>query len=294
MTRGANRSTGLIGIAYIALGFFVFAGVDTQAKLLTETLHPIQVVWARQSGLLFVVLLMLSMRGPAILRTDYPVLQIGRGILAALSAGLFITAISFVPIADAIAVSFVAPFFVTVLAALILRESVGVRRWTAIAIGFLATLIILRPGLGVVHPAAMLVVLAAFVFALRQVVSRYLSGSDRTMTTLAYTSLAGSALITLALPFVWVWPTTQTEIVLLVTIAVLAAFGEFLIVKALELTEAVVLAPLQYTLLIWGTMYGVFVFGEIPDIWTTLGALIIVATGLYTFHRERTLAKNRI
>ena len=107
------------------------------------------------------------------------------------------------------AVTFVSPFIVVALGAFVLREPVGIRRWAAVVIGFAGAMIVIRPGMGVVHPAVMLVLLAAALFALRQVLSRVLSASDRTMTTIAYTALVGSVILTLPLPFVWRWPTTD-------------------------------------------------------------------------------------
>ncbi|MDJ0824501.1 MAG: DMT family transporter [Rhodobacter sp.] len=282
----------MAGLAYMALGMFLFSAVDTQGKFLTASLHPVQIVWCRQLGLLLAVVILLAVRGWSILKTAHPKLQIARGAVAAGSATTFIMAVSFVPLADAVAVSFVAPFIVTVLGALILREHVGLRRWTAVVIGFLATLIVIRPGFGVLHPAIFLVIVAATLFAFRQIISRWLSGSDRTVTTVAYTALVSMALLTVPLPFVWQWPATGLEYALLACMALLAGCAEFLVIKALEVAQAVVVAPVQYTLLIWSTFYGWLIFADLPDLWTWTGALIIVATGLYTLHRER-LASRR-
>jgi S-adenosylmethionine uptake transporter len=248
----------------MAAGMFLFAAVDAQAKFLTDTLHPVQIVWSRQFGLLVGVLILLAMRGPSLLRSRHPALQITRGVMAACSAGIFITAISYVPLADAVAVAFAAPFMVTVMGALILREHVGIRRWTAVTIGFVGTLIVIRPGLGVIHPAVMLVLLAALLFALRQILSRVLTGADPVSTTVAYTALAGSFVVTIPLPFFWQWPQTGTEMALLASIAVLAGLAELMVIKALEVAQAVVVAPLQYSLLIWGTIYGYLMFGQLP------------------------------
>jgi S-adenosylmethionine uptake transporter len=271
----------------MAAGMFLFAAVDAQAKFLTDTLHPVQIVWSRQFGLLVGVLILLAMRGPSLLRSRHPALQITRGVMAACSAGIFITAISYVPLADAVAVAFAAPFMVTVMGALILREHVGIRRWTAVTIGFVGTLIVIRPGLGVIHPAVMLVLLAALLFALRQILSRVLTGADPVSTTVAYTALAGSFVVTIPLPFFWQWPQTGTEMALLASIAVLAGLAELMVIKALEVAQAVVVAPLQYSLLIWGTIYGYLMFGQLPDSWTWVGAAIIMVTGIYTLNRER-------
>jgi S-adenosylmethionine uptake transporter len=281
------RDDSLRGIAFMAGGMFLFSAVDTHAKFLTDSFHPIQITWSRQLGLLLGVLILLAIRGTSILRTAHPLLQMGRGVLAACSATLFIVAVAYVPLADAVAVSFVAPFMVTILGALVLGETVGIRRWVAVTIGFIGTLIVIRPGMGVIHPAVTLVLIAALLFSLRQILSRKLSGTDPTITTVAYTALTGSALLTLPLPFVWRTPDWGLEVLLLVSMAILAACAEVMVIRSLELAQAVVLAPVHYSLLIWGTFYGWFIFDQLPDLWTWTGALIIVATGIYTLNRER-------
>lgn len=273
------------GLVLMALGMFFFSAVDTTAKFLTADLHPFQIVWARQLGLVAGALYLLARVGPGLLKTDHLGLQILRGVVAVGSATLFIFAISRVPIADAVAVSFVAPFMVTVLGAFILREPVGVRRWSAVAFGFVGALIVLRPGLGVIHPAAGLVLLAAFLFACRQIISRWIADTDRTGTTVAYTGFISIAVLTVILPFVWQTPTPQ-QIALLALCAVLAGVAEVCVIKALELAMAVVVAPVQYTLIVWATFYGLVVFGDFPDLWTWVGTAIIVTTGIYTLRRE--------
>lgn len=268
-------------------GMFLFAAVDAQAKLLTENFHPIQITWIRQFGLLLGVAVFLALRGVNVLKTKKPGLQILRGTIAGLSPTLFVTAVAYVALADAVAVSFVAPFMVTLMAGLILREPVGWRRWLAISIGFGGALIVIRPGLGVMHPAVGLVFLAAALFAVRQIISRHITQFDSVGTTIAYTAIASTAVLTIPLPFVWVWPDNARDIALLASVAVMASFGELLVIKALEVAQAVAIAPIQYTLLVWGTLYGIVLFGDFPDAWTSLGAIIIVATGLYTLQRER-------
>ncbi|WP_254447976.1 DMT family transporter [Ruegeria arenilitoris] len=281
------------GIALMAFGMFLFSAVDTMGKFLTETVHPIQIVWFRQLGLFLGVVVLISIQGTGVLSSKNPKLQIGRGALAACSATLFIVGVSYVPLADAVAITFVAPFIVTVMGALILREQVGIRRWSAVVIGFLGTLIVIRPGMGVIHPASILLIVAASAFAMRQVLSRILAGEDRTRTTVAYTAIVSWGLLTLPLPFVWQTPSSGLDLVLLLGMAVLAAAAEVLVIMALDAAQAVVVAPVQYSLLIWGTIYGFFVFGQLPDSWTWLGAAIIVATGLYTLNRERLALRTR-
>jgi len=212
-------------------------------------------------------------------------------VLAACSGTLFIVGVGYVPLADAVAITFVAPFLVTVMGAMILREPVGMRRWAAVTVGFLGALIVIRPGMGVIHPAAGLLVVAAGAFALRQVLSRLLAGDDRTSTTVAYTAIVSWTLLTIPLPFFWRTPASGVEIAVLVALAVAAAMAETLVIMALDAAQAVVVAPVQYSLLLWGTLYGFFIFGQLPDGWTWVGALIIVASGIYTLNRERIAAR---
>ena len=270
---------------------FVFSLVDATAKFLTDSLHPLQIVWSRQLGLLICVIVYIAIRGTAVLRTSHPRLQITRGVLAAGSASLFVTAVAYVPLADAAAVAFVAPFFVTLIGAMALREPVGPRRWAAVALGFLGTMIVIRPGTGAIHPAVFLVVVSALFFALRQILSRVLGPTDGVATTVAYTAIAGSAVLTIPLPFVWQTPEAGWQILLLILLGTLAAVGEFCIVKALDLAQAVAAAPLQYTLIIWSSAWGFLVFGDIPDLWTWVGAAIIAGSGLYTVWREAQAGK---
>lgn len=283
----------MLGIGLMALAFFCYALSDAAAKVLTQSLPPFQVVWFRQLGLLTVALWFLARRGPSILRTGRPVLQLSRGLVAALSSSSFIFAVSHVPLADAVAVSFVAPFFVTVMGALLLRETVGLRRWGAIAVGFLGMLIVVRPGFGVFHPAMLLVVAAAGLFSIRQILSRLLGPVDQIVTTIAYTSLASTALLTVPMVLVWQTPDAPRQILFLAMLAATAGAGEVLVIRALDLTEAVVLAPLQYTMILWSTGLGWLLFAQLPDRWTLIGAAIIVASGIYTVHRERLADRRR-
>jgi len=266
---------------------FLFAAGDMFAKLLTDTFHPVQIIWFRQSGLFAGVMVLLMLKGRQVLRSAQPGLQITRGVLVIGSSLLFVFAVRYVALADAVAASFVAPFFVTILGAVLLKEKVGVRRWSAVIVGFIGALIIVRPGMGAIHPAVLLVVLAAALFSSRQVIGRLLADTDKTVTTVAYTAITASLLISLALPFFWQTPTTPTQWFVLFAMAAVAGLGEILVIKALEVAEAAVVAPMHYTIIIWATVYGYFIFHQLPDRWTLLGTAIIVAAGLYTLERAK-------
>ena len=271
---------------------FLFSASDTMAKFLTDTFHPVEIIWFRQMGLLFGVFILLATRGTSILQSKQPKLQITRGVLVVFSSLLFVYAVRYVSLTDAVAASFVAPFFLTMAGAFILKEPVGIRRWSAVAVGFLGALIVIRPGMGIVHPAAMLVVVAAGFYAARQVIGRVLADTDQTVTTVAYTSLTASIVISIPLPFFFKMPATMTSWLLLFGMALVAAIAEVMVIKALEVAETASVAPIHYTLIIWGTFYGYFVFGQLPDQWTWIGTAIIVAAGLYTLNRGK--AKSQV
>lgn len=283
----------MLGMGLMLLGFFLFSSGDVQAKLLTEVLPPFQIVWFRSMGLTLGVLLWMALRGTRLPHANRPGPQIARGVAAAGSAVLFVTAVAHVPLADAVAVSFVAPFMLTIAGAVLLREPVGLRRWLAVIVGFVGMVIVIRPGMGVLHPAILLVVAAAALFAARQVLSRVVAGSDSIATTVAYTALTATALLSLAQPFVWINPPDLQSWALILGLAATASVGEILIIRALDIAQAVVLAPLHYSLILWGTGYGFLAFGDLPDGWTLIGCAVIVASGLYTLHRERLRARGR-
>ena len=268
-------------------GMFVFSAVDAQAKYLTDHLPSLQIVWARQIGLVLGVLILIAWHGRRILRTAFPVLQIGRGVAAALSATLFIIGLNFVALADAVSVTFVAPLVVTMLAAMLLGERVGLHRWTATVIGFLGTLIVIRPGFAAFHPGLLLPLMAAVLFAVRQVISRHIGSRDRTETTLAYTALTAFLMLSVVQPFIW-QPVGSLKLIMIITsMSLMAALGEFLVIRALEVGQAVFVSPLHYTIIIWASLYGYVIFGQFPDMWTWAGSFVIMASGLYIFHRER-------
>ena len=282
-TRQANSRKGML---MMLAGMFLFAAADVLAKVLTEHFHPVQIFWFRQIALLLGVLVILSIHGRSVLQTSRRALQITRGTLVVFSSLLFIYAVRHVPLADAVAASFVAPFFLTILGALVLGEKVGIRRWSAVVVGFVGALIIVRPGMNAVHPAVMLVVVAAACYATRQVLGRLLADTDKSITTITYTALTASFIASLTLPFFWIWPATGAQWLILLGMALCGGVGEVMVIKALEAAEAAAVAPIHYTLIIWGTLYGYLVFDQLPDQWTWAGTAIIVSAGIYTLKRD--------
>lgn len=271
----------------MAAGFAAFSVADVVAKVLTENFHPFQITWSRQLGIGFALVIILIMNGSAIFNSAVPKLQIVRGLFAAVSATCFIFAIRYVPLADVVAVTFVTPFLVTALGALVLKEKVGPRRWIAVSLGFLGTLVIIRPGFGVFHPAIFLTLVAALAFASRQIISRPIGKIDPTLTTLAYTATTALCVLSVPVVFVWVTPTLTQHLVLFIVLAIFSGAGEFLIIRALEVAEAVVVTPMHYTLIVYSTILGYLVFSELPDFWTFTGTGIVIGSGLYILYNER-------
>ncbi|WP_414641505.1 DMT family transporter [Bradyrhizobium sp.] len=275
------------GIVLI-LASTVFLGMsDVTAKYLSATLPSIEIAWIR--FLVFALIMSPAMlpRSPLYsLRSQRPGLQMLRGAALLGSSLFFISGLRFLPIAEASATGFVSPLFVTALSIVFLGESVGVRRWIATAVGLIGVLIILRPGTGAFHPAAFFPIISALAWACTLVMTRMLSGREHALTTMTYSSITGACIMCALVPFVWVAPSWH-DILFGIFIGIASTAGQWIVVLAFRYADASVLAPFSYTQLLWVSILGFVIFGELPDIWTVIGAVFIVGSGLYTAHRER-------
>lgn len=275
-----------VGIFLMAVVAFLFSIIDAKARFLTQTIDPLLIAWFRQSGLMIVLIFVLLIVGRSSFRTNYLGLQILRGCLTAASAVLYIYALKFVPLVEVVAVTFVAPLFMCILAMIVLGERMNSFRWAVVVFGFIGAIIIIRPGLGVFHPAIFLVLLEALLFALRQIITRKTSDKDPPACSIAYTALTGWLLLSVAMPWVWEGPLSGFEFSLLITTSLLAGLAELLTIFALSRALAVVLAPIHYTMLVWATAISWVFFSYYPDNWTILGAIIIVGSGILLLRRE--------
>ena len=275
------------GILLMALGFALFAVADTIAKVLLEYYPPLQVVFLRQLGLFFGVNFIMLYNLKWFGKTQNFSKQLLRGFTQAGSAVIFLVGLKTIPIADATSIAFVAPLFVIILSYFILKEPIGIRRWLAVVIGFSGTLIIIRPGFEIINLGHLFIIIAALLFALRQIISRLLAPTDNPLTTAFFTAYTSVFIFVLFQPWVWTPITDKNHIFLFLVYAIFAGTAEFLVIKSLQIAHAVVVSPLQYTLLIWVTIFGFIIWGILPDFWTFLGAGVIIATGLYSLHRER-------
>jgi drug/metabolite transporter (DMT)-like permease len=275
------------GIALILLST-IFLGVsDVTAKYLSATLPSVEIAWIRFSVFALIMVPAMLPGSPLYaLQSDRRGLQLMRGAALLGSSLLFISGLRFLPIAEASATAFVSPLFVTALSIFFLGESVGVRRWLATAVGLIGVLIILRPGSNAFHPAAFFPLVSAFAWACTLIMTRMLSGRDRAITTMTYSSIAGVCILSVLVPFAWVAPSWH-DILFGIFIGIASTAGQWIVVLAFRYADASVLAPFSYTQLLWVSILGFIIFGEVPDIWTVTGAAFIVASGLYTAHRER-------
>ena len=275
------------GIALI-LASTVFLGMsDVTSKYLSATLPSIEIAWIR---FLVFALIMLPAMLPGsrlfALRTRRPGLQVMRGVALLGSSLFFISGLRFLPIAEASATSFVSPLFVTALSIVFLGESVGVCRWLATAVGLIGVLIILRPGSSSFHPAVFFPLVSALSWACMLIMTRMMSGREAAVTTMTYSSIVGVGILSALVPLVWVAPTWH-DILFGILVGVASTVGQWIVVLAFRYADASVLAPFSYTQLLWVSILGFLIFGEVPDLWTVTGAAFIVASGLYTAHRER-------
>lgn len=273
------------GIAWMLLTMGLFVSMDALAKWLTQHYPVPQVIWARYAFHFLLLAAFLNVRVPRLARSRNLKLQIGRSLLLVATTTLFFFGISQVPLATASALMYVAPLIVTLLSIPLLGEPVGPRRLTSVAIGFVGAVIILRPGASVFDLAALLPLGAACSYALYQITTRMLSAVDQPLTTLFYTALVGAVLATLAVPFFWQAPDLRGWGVM-VAVGGLGAVSQFCLIKAFQAAPASVVTPFGYSSILWATFYGWLLFGDLPDLWTLLGAGVIVGSGLYILHRE--------
>jgi drug/metabolite transporter (DMT)-like permease len=283
----ARADRPLRGIALILLSTVFLGTSDITSKYLSATLPSIEIAWIR---FLVFALIMLPAMLPGsplfALRTGRPGLQGMRATALLGSSLLFISGLRYLPIAEASATSFIAPLFVTGLSIVFLGERVGLRRWLATVAGLLGVLIILRPGTNAFHAAAFFPVASALAWAGTLVMTRMLSGREAVITTMTWSSLVGFVILSALVPTVWVAPGWH-DILLGLLIGVASTAGQWIVVLAFRYADASVLAPFSYTQLLWVSILGFIIFGEVPDVWTVTGAVFIVASGLYTAHRER-------
>jgi drug/metabolite transporter (DMT)-like permease len=277
----------LRGVLMMCFAVLCFATMNTFTKELRGSDLPVvEIIWGRYFFHFALILLFFPRRIPTLLHTEDKGLQIARSILVLLATACMFIALGLMPLADAVAITFAGPLLIVALSAIFLGETVGPRRWTAVIVGFIGMLVIIRPGAGTFQFAALLPVAVAFFYALYQIITRLISHRSDPLSMLFYTALVGAVAMSIIVPFDWQTPTIEQWLMLIVA-GFLGGLGHYAIIKAYERTEAALVAPFAYTEIVWATSLGLLVFGDFPDLFTFIGTAIIVASGLYVLQRER-------
>ncbi len=275
------------GITVMVMGLFLFAWLDVVSKLLGPLMPVSQILWVRFLAFVPIACLMAWRPGQGVAwRTSQPLLQAFRGLLLVVEMGMFVWAFKTMPLADVQAIAAATPLMVVAMSVPLLGESVGWRRWSAVGVGFLGVLLIVRPGFQTLGLGTMVVLIGAAMFALYQILLRLVGRTDSAGTTAVWSAVMGALATSFVAPFDWVWP-TATGWWLLAAAALLGALGHTIYSKAFVLAPAAVLQPFNYLMLVFAVILGWLIFDHLPDMWTFMGAGLIVASGLYAFHRER-------
>ena len=264
----------------------LMAGImNSAARHVMETVHPFELVFFRNLFAFAFVVPMLLRTGVGVFRTDRLGLHVGRASLNTVNMMVWFTAVSLAPLAEVTALGFTAPIFATVLSVIILRETVGLRRWSAIVVGFAGTMIVLQPGFDTVSPGHGLTLLAATMWAGVLLIIKSLSRTESSITIVAYMSLLMTPMSLIPAAFVWVWP-TWTELAWMALIGVCGGAGQYFLAQSFHEADISVVMPFDFTKLVWIALIAYLAFAEIPD-WTTwFGGAVIFASTLYIARRE--------
>jgi drug/metabolite transporter (DMT)-like permease len=275
------------GIALLLVAVACFGAVDGFSKMLIAD-HSFGQVMLARNALALPLLLVLAgpRRWPSVFRTGMPRLQIIRGAAPVAVGGLMVFAVRYLPLAEATVILFAGPFFVVALSGLMLGERVRPSSWIGVAAGFLAVLIVARPGLDALSAYTIFPALAAVFYALLQLLTRKLGAAgENPTTTLAWTLVIGN-LVALPLAIAGWQPVSPTAWLLFLGLGATFGLGQMLLAKAFALAPANVLTPFSYFQIVSAVIFGLVVFKDIPDRWTLLGMALIIAAGAYVFGRS--------
>jgi drug/metabolite transporter (DMT)-like permease len=270
-----------------------FAGMDAISKWLVADYAVTQMMWIRSALFLLFAWFIVRRQGMrSALRSKRPLLQIVRSIVAVIEGGMFVLAFRYLPLADTHALAATAPLMVIVLGTIWLGERASLARVVAVAGGFAGVLLIVQPGFRELHWPVLLPIAGALLWALYQIVTRLCSRDDSPDTSLAWAALVAFLATTLLGPLEWRWPSAGAW-ALMTVISLVGAAAHYALIKALDYSEAGAVQPYAYSLLVWATLLGLLVFGQMPDTWTIVGAAIIVLCGIYAWQHDRRAAHAR-
>ena len=264
---------------------FCFSIMDAAVKAVAPMVGVLPALWVRYAGQMLLVFLIVLPRLRAVARTRYPVLQFLRSLLLMSATAFFFTGISLIPLTDAAALMATNPVLITLGAALFLGERLGLRRILGIGAAMVGAMIIIRPGSDVFSVAAFFPLAAAACYSCYALLTRKVGADEDVWTSLFYTGLVGTILLSIAVPFQWQTPDLEAA-GLMAVIAIAGTIGQLALIRAFTGGEAAMLAPYAYVGLAFAAVWGLLFFAEVPDLWTVLGSLVIAGAGVYVWHRE--------
>ena len=274
-------------IFYNLLAWVILPVMDGLAKYLSVDLPVLQIVWARY---FFTVVITLSFIiiffRKQLVWTSKPKLQLFRGLILLCANMLFFYAISIISLTKALTLAFVAPLIVTALSPFILGEIVGYRRWLAVIIGFIGSLIVIRPGLIEFNLATLAALGTGFFYGIYFIITRKLHTADSPLLTLLIAGVVGAIILSAYMPFSWIEP-NPNQWLFMFCIGLCASVGHFFLILSLKYADASKLAPFSYFEIVTNVIIGYYFFSDFPDIWTWVGLLIIINSGIYISIRER-------
>ena len=274
------------GVAFMLAGVTVFAVQDAAVKWLVADYPVVEVLFFRAVfGLIPCMVIVHRAGGLKTVRTRRPVAHLMRTGLILGALLFFFLAVRAMPLADAIAISFSAPLFMTALSRPLLGERVGARRWAAVVAGFVGVLIIARPGAGVLEAGAVLALVSSLLFAIGTVFTRRMVRDESSAAIVVYFSLTAVLVCAVFLPFAWVTPSLPHAL-MLAGVGVLGGIGAFCMVEAVRFAPVAVIAPLEYAALVWAILFGFLVWGDVPGTGVVVGAAVVIASNLYILRRE--------
>jgi drug/metabolite transporter (DMT)-like permease len=272
----------------VAVG--VFSTMDALIKWLAATYPTIEIVFFRSLFGFLPILFVVLRNGRAALHTRRPLAQAGRAVVGLVAMVGYFYCYRTMPLADVFGIAFSAPIFVTALSVPLLGERVGIRRWSAVSVGFIGVLIMLRPDTGIFASSAWIALGSTVLYAITQIFIRDLGRTESTISIVFYVTLTSTLASACVLPFQWVSP-DGLDLLLLVAIGILGGIGQMLFTRAFRLAPAAVVSPFDYSGLIYVGIIGYIVWGDMPTPLFLLGAAIVIASGLYILHRETRLAR---
>ena len=278
-------------IIFNLLAWVMLPIMDGFAKYLSAELPVLQITWARYFfTVVFIFPLMLFFFKKYLVWTDKPKLQLIRGLILLTANISFFYSISVISLPKALTLAFVAPLVVTAFSPFFLGESVGYRRWAAVIIGFIGSLVVIRPGFLEINLASLAALWTGIMYGFYLIITRKLSTSDNPLLTLLLTGVVGAIIATTFMPFVWVSPTFN-QWSIMAAIGLFACIGHLFIILSLKYADASKLAPFSYFEIVTNIIIAYYFFGDFPDSWTFLGLFIIVFSGIYISRREN-IVKN--